>query len=307
MAITPYRFKLRKLSSGDQRLLDAVLAFLPATGARGGAAQAIGDALNRHLGERPELRVESIQLERFGEAIARLPDPALVVVLGMAPLARRALCEIDAGLGLALVDRLLGGPGRSSEPREMSDTEQGVVQYLIMQVLAALHRLCGRDERVHFRFERFLAHPHEARELAGSTDAAAIVLVRMTVGDASGFIRLILPDPFAGQATLELEGEHERRPGERAFALAQVERFGFVRLPLWAEAGRTTLAARDLSALEEGDVILFDQPRVELFDGAVRGRTVLRIGAGLVGGIDADVTAEETVLRCTIAGIHEGE
>ena len=308
MAVTPYHFKLKKVSERQQRLLQALYSYLPATGVRDQFQRGIMESIARHVGEECTFRLEAVHQESYTSFISKLPKPTLLVVFGMAPLASKAICEIDFPLALMLVERMLGGQAdRMPAARELSDTEQGVLQYLVLQVLEGIHRLCGQDARVHFRFERFSFHPHEVRDLASDEDGVAILVFRFNVGRQMGFVRLALPEPFVEEGFLEVEAPGELRAEERAERLRRLERFGYIRFPIWAEAGRTTLSPEELAELEEGDIVLFDQSSVTLSEGQPTGKAIIRIGSGMRGGLDAKLSVKPGRASLEIVGVNREE
>jgi len=308
MAISQFRFKLKKVSERERRIVEAIHAFLPATGLREGFFKGIKESVARHVGEAFSIRLEALNYEPYPSYLLRLPSSAVMVVVGMTPLSRRAVLEIDSPLAMMLVERLLGGQGETMpEPRPLSDTEQGVLEYLVLQIMAHIHRLCGKDARVNFRFDRYAFSPHEVRDLADSSDNVAVLVFRAEIGRYCGFIRLALPDPFVEEGILDDESPGDIRASERFWFKRGLERFGYVKTQLWAEAGRATLAPGDIEGLEEGDVVLLDSSTVSLAGKMPVGRVVLRAGNGMHGGLDADMEIEGTHARCTIAGFHRGE
>lgn len=308
MAVTPFHFKLKKVSGRQQRLLNAIYAYLPATGLRDEFGRGLAEAVARHVGEGFSLRLEALAQEPYAAYLEKLPQTGILVVVGLAPLSRRAILEIDPSLAMMLIERLLGGQAEAMpEPRPLSDTEQGVLEYLLLQAMAHVHRLCGKDTRVHFRFERFAQRPHEVAGLAEGGDGVAVLVFRVEVGRHSGFVRLALPDPFVEEGMLDAPAPGELRPAERAWRQRQIDRFGHLKVPLWAEAGRATLSPTDLGDLEEGDVILFDRAEVSAAEGELSGRVVLRVGTGLHGGLLAGMTTEGTKAHCTIQGMVKGD
>ena len=262
----------------------------------------------RHVGEGFSLRLEAARCEPFSEYISKLPGTAVMAVIGLAPVAGKALLELDAPLAMAAVERMLGGRAETMpEPRPLSETEQGVLEYLLLQVLAHIHRSCGGDARVHFRFERFAFDPRAVQGWADDGSNVAVLTFRIGLGARGGFVRLALPDPFIEETMLEVEAPGEEREGERAARVAAMRRLAHVSTQLKAEAGRMTLMPEELAQLEEGDVILFDEGRVHIDGGHPAGTAILRVGDGLHGGIEADVEADGERLHCTVRGVFRGE
>lgn len=306
MAVIPYHLKLKKVSAKQQRLLDALYEYLPATGVRDRVGPAIIESIARHVGDELSFRLEAVHQEDYASFLSKLADPALVVVFGMAPVNRKALCDIDLPLARLMIDRMLGGQSRSvPEVRSLSDTEEGVLQYLVLQVLSHVHRMCDKDARVHFRFDKFAFQAHQARDLAKSDDGVAVLVFRVAVGHHSGFVRLVFPDPFVEEAFLSTVAPGETRRKELAYRQGQFSRFDFVKVPLWAEVGRSSLTPADLRQLEEGDVILFDHSDVSIASGEPHGRAMLRMGSGLHGGFDIDFSVDDRRVHCKITGINK--
>ncbi len=306
MAIAPYQLKLKKISKRHEQLLNAIYSYLPATDFREHFVDGIRSSIERHLGDGFSLRLEAVHHESYSSFIAKLPKHPLIVILGLIPQGSKLLCEIDSTLAMMAVERMLGGHVETMpEPRALSETEQGILQYLFLQLLAQVHRACGMDARVHFRFDRFAFNPDTIAPLADSDTQVAVLVFRAMLGRHSGFVRLIFTDPFVEEGLLNVEAPDELRPLERRHALAQMARFDFVRVSLWAEAGRTTLTGADLKQLEEGDVVLFEQGDLKLSEG-LGGRVILRLGDGERGGLEATLTPGGKRAKCKITGIHKG-
>ncbi len=307
MTSRPYKLKLKKVSRKEQRMLDAVYSYLPDTGMREGFMEGLRQGIADEIGEAISLRLEAVTQGPFSEFIDRLPHHPIVAIVGLAPYSAKIVCEIDPVLAMLAVERLLGGQAKSlPEPRPLSETEQGVVQYLIAKLFLKIHGSCKGDERVHFRFERFALSPDEVTGVAKADTPCALFAYRADIGRHAGFVRLIFPDPFILKAMLEVEAPGETRVVERERLMGALERYSYVRATVWAEAGRTSVRPADLGRLEEGDVIMLEGGDLALSGGSL-GRVVLRIGQGLGAGLDADVTLDKKRAHACIRGIHRGD
>ncbi len=306
MAVKPYQLKLKKVARASVRLLDALYSYLPDSGLREVFLNGLKKSVEGLLGDGFSLRMETVSQEGYESYLARLPGHPLVVVVGLAPHSNKLLVEIDSTLAMMAVERMLGGHADTMpEPRALTETEQGVLQYLILKLLAQTHRASGMDARVHFRFDRFAFSAEDLRRLAAPDAGVAVVAYRAVLGRHAGFIRLAFTEPFVEEAMLEVKAPGESRPVELRHAIESVSRMGYVRVPLWVEAGRTTVEAGDLGQLEEGDVVLLEQGDARLSEG-VEGNAVLRVGEGESGGIDVSVTLDPRHARCRVKGIHKG-
>lgn len=306
--IKPFKFKLERVSQRQQDLLEALYEYLPATGCREGVIRGIRDAISRHIGREIVLQLEAVHEETFSSYLAKFSKSSLVAVFGMDPLNRKAFCDIDPLLAIMLVERLLGGePSLNLSMRDLSDTEQGVLQYLILQVLAGIHRACGQDARVFFRFDRFATEGRDVRELSNPDDGVVVLVFRVKIGRHAGFIRLAFPDPFVEETFLNVEAAGEIRREERDYQLKMLSRFGYVRVPISAEAGRTTLLPNELTGIEEGDIVIMDQGEVGVSEKGPYGCAILRLGLGNSGGFETELVADKAFLRCRVTGFRKGE
>jgi flagellar motor switch protein FliM len=308
MNIKPFHFKLKKVSAEEQRVLSALFDFLPKTSMREMFHGAILEALYKHLGTETHYLLEAVQQTTFESFCNQLPDPALLIILGIAPRQGKVILELDAHLANLFIEKLLGGTSESlPSPKPLSDTEQGVLQYLLLQVLAHLYRLSQEDARLHFRFEKFVFSPKELKSVSSPDESVAVLNVKMTVGKHDGFIRICFSSPLIEQLYLNVEARGEVRTAERAFLLERLREFGHIQTPLWAEAGSTIITIGDMKNLEVGDVILFDKTELTKTEKGIVGRAILRAGDGTHGGFIADISLAPKKAQCKIVDVYKGE
>jgi len=289
--------------------MDALLSFLPKTGLRAQFAQGIDEALRVHVGEGAAWHLETVATMTRGACVRAIPSTPVLVALGCVPAQKKAYLLIDHMLAQAAIERLLGGSSEEARvPRALSDTEEGVLQYLLLQLMAHVYRCCGASSRVHFRFDGFAHHADELMQEGAVEDKVSILTFRVELGSDVGFVKLIMPDPLVEAALLNVESPLDLRPEERAYELEELKRFGHFRTPLWAEAGRTTLMPGELVELERDDVILFDESDLVLAsDGAISGRVLVRVGTGMSGGFIAEVEADEKSVHARLNDVFKGE
>lgn len=287
-------------------MLSALLDFLPKTQMREKFHNAIHEALNKHLACEISYNLEAISQQEFGSFCDHLSDPSILMILGMPPREGKIILEIDDHLAVLFIERLLGGTA-NPPPRILSDTEQGVLQYLILQVLSHLYRLCGHDARLHFRFEKFCFSPNDIRQITLSEEIVSVLTVKLTCDANDGFLKLAFPSPLIEQLYLNVEAKGEIRTSERDYMWNNLSELGRIQVPLWAEAGYTTITAQDMRNLEKGDVILFDMTNLTLEESGPSGRAILRAGEGTHGGFLAEIKTEPKKVKCRIVDVYKGE
>jgi flagellar motor switch protein FliM len=308
MDIKPFRLKLAKIDGKSQRALSALFSFLPMTGMRESFIKAIEETISSHINIKTSFNLDAVTEDSFKSFFDRMPDPVLIAVLGAQPRQGKILLEIDAGLAGFFIERLLGsGAETFPSPKPLSEIEQGVLQYLILQVLAHVYRLCGGDARVHFTFEKFIFKPDDLKNIIGFEDTVFGLGVRMNVGSNAGFIRLLFPSPLVEELYLNVQAKGDARKAEEEYLWGKMGEYGHVKLPLWAEGGRTTLTTGDMKNLEAGDVILLEETNLQINEKGLQGSIILRAGDGNHGGFVSEVTADPKLIHCRITNIKKGE
>ena len=306
MVVKPYRLRLKRVSRAKLRLLDALYSYLPDSGLQDTFLSGLKDSVERMMGDAFSFRMETVEQEEFASYLAKLPAHPLIAVIGLAPHSKKLLVEIDATLAMMAVERMLGGHVETMpEPRILSETEQGILQYVILRLLVQTHRACGMDARVHFRFDKFAFSQDELSRVSSSDASVAVIAFRATLGRHAGFVRLAFTEPFVEEAMLEIKAPGESRPLEFRHAMNSIGRLDYIRVPIWVEVGRTTVNAKDINQLEEGDVVLLEQGDIRLAEEA-SGDAVLRIGEGAHGGIGCSLTLGPKRATCKVKGILKG-
>lgn len=312
MAVKPYHFNLKKIASGPQRLLENLLNFSPNPQSSDSWHVGVRKVLHKYLGPQVLYYLSDAESTSLHQFYNDLPDPCAVAVLGLTPLKEKAFVQIDPMLAHWVVDKLLGGEGTAQthhdvfEFRPLTDSEQGVLEFLILELLRQIHQAGGKNPSCHFRLDTFAKHAKELQRWMAAEAPACLMTVNVTVGQQPGFIKIILPQAILSQGFLE------NRPG-RSWGMSpetlrkKAKAVGGFRVGLWGELGETTLSAGDLKSLEAGDVMLFDETGIKSSAGGLSGEVILKVGEGEAGGFAASWEGFKSGGRCAVKELILGE
>lgn len=277
--VTPFKLDhLKKISKREVDLTRALYEYLPATDVRDKIHVEIRKTLMNSLGQ--DLRYFTSKLEWINVAkfVHNMPEVPCLAFFGLEPIDKRAIIYIDSNIADVVINKLLGGAESiMTEARAFTETEQGVLQYLIMQVLKQIYILAGAEPRVHFRFQKFAFSEDDISKIYKGDDMLCVLNIEVSLMDQAGFIRIAFPNPFLEEMSSLLTGAGNTK-AEREYFAEQISKWGFVKSSLWAEAGNTLLSPIEIRDLEEGDVILLDKSDVELKDGKLSGDVFLHYG-----------------------------
>lgn len=302
--IRPFRFRLKKIPSEINDLVSGLLDYLPATEARESFHLAIRKALQQYL---QEIRyyLKTVEPVSFGYLSRSLPSPCCVGVLGMEPFREKAFVEVDPALGFLMIEKLLGGKGEGAlELRPLTETEQGVIEFLILKVLSEIHKRCGETARLHFRLEKMILEPAHIRDYAAGEAPYVCLKNHAALLGRSGFINIHLPHPWV------LEGFLKDLPTRRKLSRAESEgplkNFETLPVSLLGEIGSARVGAGELNRLEAGDVVLLDETSLAHAEGLFSGSVRLQAGEGEAGRLVANWRGFHDGGKVEITGFETG-
>lgn len=299
--VKPFNFgSLPKVSRDSVILLDQLTVFLPRIGFSDELGRAVKRIVHRLLGVPFSFEIEKIKNESLNTLKNSLPRQGVYLVFGLAPLQEKGWLEIDPFMAQVAIDRLLGGSGEPlTMVRPLTEIEEGVLSYIFLKILAEIFERSGRSARVHFRLEGCAASADDLAEGDG-----IFITLRLTLGNRSGYARMILPSPFVRKALLDPVEGAVLSGRELEYYAARLANLGFLETDLWAEIGRATLRPKDLQGLEAGDVFVLEKTAVNFRGGRLDGRMPLRVGRGECGSFSGQVVSGEGPLRLKVEGMN---
>src|SRR5919199_2059982 len=84
-------------------------------------ARVTASSLSSYLRSTTTVSLSSIEQVVYDEYVHQLDNPTLVNLVELQPLAGRIVVEMNMTLGLAMLDRMMGGPGRVTPRPELTD------------------------------------------------------------------------------------------------------------------------------------------------------------------------------------------
>ena len=297
----PFMFRnLEKVSRAQGLLAERLRWLTPAEGTLSGVSTRL-----RELFDAPvHLSLESVQVRPMAELRRFLGDPTFLAVLAPGALQGRAVLEVELALAHAAVDLLLGGAGEMVGLRPLTDIEEGVMGYVVLEALKVLvptlQQAVPRP-----RLDGVARGVDEVSARLGDDGPMLTVHLHATLGPHGGMVRLVVPAAVL-EAAEPLVESTQRRARLKADLEANAGRLSAVRSWLRAEIGSAEISAQDLASLRVKDVLLVDALSARP-DRGEPGAAQLRVGSGRAGRADAEVFVEDGRYRARITDIVPGE
>jgi flagellar motor switch protein FliM len=218
-----------------------------------------GSSLSAHLRTVVEVELEAVEQITYSEFIMSLSMPSCITIFNMEPLKGGAVLEINPHIIFMMIDRLLGGMGRSSvRVREFTEIEKSLIERIVLRAMVDLQQAWQHVGAFSFRLLNIETNPQFV-QITSPNEVVLVITFNIRIGEVSGVMTLCFP-------YLLLEPVIPKLSAQRWFTSTQreqsVEARGHIRseimktrLTLRAFLGQVPLTVRDLLALRPGDVV----------------------------------------------------
>ena len=222
------------------------------------------------------MQVGKLQTLSFNEFTGTLPTPTQLILFKTDPLRGISIVEVRPSIGLAIVDRLLGGPGTAAAlDRNLSEMEVALLDQFIEILLG---EWCKHWKAVLDLKSQVLGHENNGRFLQTSSGGAMMLLICLEarLGESLGQIQLIFPYNTIEPLVEKLGQEMQANPAPAHPHASRVRwNNALDELPLTLKARwpATPIATRKLLNLKVGDLIELQPDLAERIEFCI-GRTV---------------------------------
>jgi flagellar motor switch protein FliM len=298
----PFRFQnLEKVSRLQVQLQRRLEWMLPGIKATGEVSETVNARLKELLDAEVSLSVDYVHVVQPKALRKYITDPTFLAILAPQPHKTRGFLEVDLGLAHAAIDMLLGGAGEAMALRPLTDIEEGVMTYVIIEVLKSFAPTLD-PALPRLRLEGVARGFDEVVQLLGDEQHLAAVQLKAVLGSNTGYLRLFIPASVLSQANPPSDAA-VRRSRRASEAVANIGRLKSVKTWMRAEIGYVEITSSQLMDLGEGDAIILDKVTARP-DKGEGGTAMLKVGMGRVGHLEAELAIEGDKIRATIKSVE---
>ena len=207
------------------------------------------------------VQLGKLQIVGYQKFIENLPSPTHIGLFKTDPLKGVGLLVIPPRLGLALVDRLLGGSGKMpDESRDLTELETALLDQAEVLLLT---EWCNHWPEMRDLRPSLLGHENNSRFLQTSTPDTAMLVLTLSAGTGDQLEPIQIAFPYATLEPLVRllcpagmpggEAAATRPPGPKWNA-----EFDDVLVPAIAEWQGLRVSAGEITRLKAGDVLMLD-------------------------------------------------
>lgn len=224
-------------------------------------ARLSGTALSAYL--RSQTNIDLISLEQVPyEEYLRSINQSVFTIMSLPPLSGQAVMEIEFELVFTMIDRLLGGPGRSVSRNVLTDIERPLVKQMIERMFASLKSAWEGVVIVNPGIEG-METSAQFVQIAPPTDIVVNMLFEVRIGNARGAMSLCIPYLVLKPITAKLSAQkwfvHSSRKASGTSRRTLGWHVGQSSVDCAIQLGRVRLAVKDFLRLQQGDILKLDQ------------------------------------------------
>ncbi len=224
-------------------------------------ARLAGTGLSAYL--RAPVTIDLISLEQVPyEEYLRSINQSVFTILSIPPLTGQAVLEIEFGLVFTMIDRMLGGPGKSIDRTMLTEIERPLVRQIIERLFASLKSAWEGVVVVNPGIEG-MEISAQFVQIAPPNDIVVTILFEVRVGNQRSAMSLCIPYLVLKPITAKLSaqkwfaGSNRRNsPISRRSLTYQVNQS---KVQCAVKLGGARMAVKHFLSLKPGDILRLDQ------------------------------------------------
>jgi flagellar motor switch protein FliM len=245
--------------------------------------------------------VRSIEQRPYDEYIREIPNPAMLTLLSLRPLAGLAMLQIPLRVGYVATELMLGGIGGANQPRRgMTDLELSLMRTIVELTLPEIRYAFESVVTIEPEITAQESNPQFA-QLAAPTDMVIVVSFDVRIESTEEVMTLCIPfaslQPYL-EALSASSGSGSQSPEKLAMGQTRLrDHVAATEVEARARFRPVVASSKQIVDLAPGDVLLFNHPvsaplvlqtgRVPTYDVTI-GRVNRHLALQIVGRVPAD-------------------
>lgn len=225
--------------------------------------------LSGYLRTMVSVSVISIEQVTYYEFSNSLSNPVFIAILEAKPLEGPILLELNNNTTYAILDRILGGIGKSELiTRDYTEIEMGLLTRIIKQVIPLIKEPWNNIVDITPGLLRIETNSQFTQIISPNETIALCTLV-IKINDSEGMMNFCIPhislEPILPKLTTKFWFSNIKKEESNNAELIK-DKISKTYIPLTAQIGSTTITVKDFLNFEVGDIILIDKKYKEPID-----------------------------------------
>lgn len=230
-----------------------------------------------YLRKNVQVNVAYSESVTFSEFSNSLGNPSILSIVKFDPLPGDIMINLTSNLGFSMVDRMLGGPGKTLDKiRDFSEIEIRIIEKLLVVSVQLLRDPWKNVIEINPVLDRIETNPQFAQIIAPN-EMVAIVTLNMKIGDVEGFMNVALPyltiESVIDNLNTKFWFSNMSNFSEEDYNDLLASMLKRVDVPLKCLLGKSNVTVSDFTNLSVGDIIRLDtnvESALEVYVGNIR-------------------------------------
>lgn len=202
------------------------------------------------------LSVEAIAYQEF---INSLPEPTILAIVDFYPLKGSVLLEISNNIGYSIIERLLGGEGKTvNSTREFSEIEIAIIERIMSRCSDLLVEPWESVVKLNPSIDKIETNPQYA-QMISYNEMVALITIDLQIGEVQGMFNICVPymviEPIMDKLNTKFWFSNLQKTDENRYDEVIEKKIRVTDLNCSAVLGKTTISVGEFMNLQVGDVI----------------------------------------------------
>ncbi len=202
------------------------------------------------------ISVEELSYYEFSNSIV---NPAVISIVNFQPLTGQILLDLSPSIAFTLIDRILGGSGKSyEETRTFTEIEITLIKKLMRQMLALMIDPWENVIELQLDLEKMETNSQFA-QIVSPNETVALITLNLKIGDIEGMLNICIPhiviEPILPKLSTKFWFSSISKTVSEEEKYNLKNKIKKSKVNISAELGSTYITVRDFLELQRGDVI----------------------------------------------------
>ena len=225
-------------------------------------ARLITNFLSGYLRALVQVEVISVEELTYYEFNNSISNPAVLGIVDFSPLSGTVIVELAPNIVFALIDRILGGKGSSTQKvREYTEIELAIVERIMSQLLNLMKEPWENVAQIKPKLDKIETNAQFA-QIISPNEMIALVTLSCKIGEIEGMINFCIPYSVLESVIPKLSTKFWFSMREKAATdeskLALEKKVESTIVPIKVLLGRAELTIAEIAEIQTGDVIQLD-------------------------------------------------
>ncbi|SES67636.1 flagellar motor switch protein FliM [Natronincola peptidivorans] len=253
--IRPYDFKSPKKLAKDQLRTIQII--------HENFSRMLNTFLSGYLRSYVQAEVSSVEELSYYEFNNSIVNPAVISIINFQPLTGQIIADLSPSIAYTLIDRILGGSGKSYEDiRTFTEIETTLIKKLMRQIIDLMIDPWENVIELQPTLEKIETNSQFA-QIVSPNETVALVTLNLRIGDVEGMLNLCIPhiviEPILPKLSTKFWFSSISKTITEEDKETLKNRVEKSKVKIGAQLGSTYITVKDFLELQTGDVILLDK------------------------------------------------